>query len=116
MSLKARRRIQAKRKYAVRKGNLKKLNSKWKRPFGRHSKIRLHRAGYAKHPTLGDRSPKETIGLNQFGLKEVRIHNSSEIDKVKEGEVILIGSTVGAKKRAEIISLARKRKIRVMNK
>lgn len=114
--LKTRRRIQGKRRYAVRKGNLKKLGKGWKRPFGRHSKIRLHRAGYAKHPSIGDRSPKEVSGLNQFGLREVRVHNLAEAETVKSGEVILIAGAVGKKKREEIISAARKRKIRVMNK
>lgn len=116
-NLKIRRRIQKKRNYAARKGGLKKLSEKkWRRPFGRHSKIRLRRTGYAKHPSIGDCSPSDVRGLNQFGLREVRIHNPSQIDKVGEGEAILIGSSVGKKKREEILSIARKKKIRVMNK
>jgi len=114
--LKIRRRIQSKRKYAIRKGRLKKLDRKWKRPFGRHSKIRLHRAGHAKHPTIGDQSPSEVRGLNQFGLKEVRIHNPAQIDQIKSGETILIAASVGRKKREQILSAAKTKKIRVMNK
>ena len=114
--LKIRKRIQSKRRYAVRRGNLKKLDKKWRRPFGRDSKIRMHRAGHAKHPSIGDRSPTEVRGFNQFGLKEVIIHNPAEIGKMKPGAAVVIASSVGKKKREKILSIAREKKIRVMHK
>jgi large subunit ribosomal protein L32e len=97
-------------------GRFKKLKETWRRPRGRHSKLRLERGGKGKKPSVGYGSPRGTKGLTRSGYKPVLVSNMSElkrIDPVKEAAVLRSG--VGKKKRAEIISEAEKLNIRTLN-
>ena len=114
--LKIRKRIQKKRRYAMRRGNLKKLKKKWRRPFGRQGKIREHRKGISKHPSVGDRSPVNIRGTNPKGLVEVRVFRPEDLKTISESQIAVIASPVGSLKRQQILSEARKQKIRIANK
>jgi len=81
----------------------KRLEENWRRPRGRHNKIRLCKKGHRKKPSPGYRSPKAVRGLDRSGLKPVIVKNVSDLvslDKQKEGAVV--SSNVGKKKRIEI--------------
>jgi len=114
--IKVRRRIQKKRNYAMRRGRFKKLKRKWRRPFGRQGKIREHRKGIAKHPSVGDRSPTQVRGTNPKGLQEVRVFRPRDLSGIKENQIAVISSGVGSLKRNQILSEARKLKIKIANK
>ncbi|MEM2089953.1 MAG: eL32 family ribosomal protein [Candidatus Pacearchaeota archaeon] len=87
-------------------GKRRKKKLKWRRPKGRHSKIREKRKGYLKQPSIGYGSPKRSHAK--------LIHNLSELESCKENEEIIIAH-VGKKKRREIIKKALEKKIKILN-
>jgi len=81
----------------------KRLEENWRRPRGRHNKIRLCKKGHRKKPSQGYRSPKAVRGLDKSGLKPVVVKNVSDLvslDKQKDGAVI--SGNVGKRKKIEI--------------
>lgn len=80
-----------------------KLKKNWRQPKGRHSKMRLKLASYRKQPSAGYSVPRIVRGLNPQGIKEVHVHNLEDLKNVKKGEGILIGKTVGLKKKIELL-------------
>lgn len=80
-----------------------KLDNNWRRPRGRHSKMRFGLASYRKKPATGYGSPKLVKGLNSEGLKEVHVYNLEDLKNVQKNEGIVIGKTVGLKKKITIL-------------
>jgi len=81
----------------------KRIEDNWRRPRGRHNKIRLCKKGHRKKPSPGYRSPKEVRGLDRSGLKPIIVKNVSDLmrlDSATEGAIV--GKNVGKRKRAEI--------------
>jgi len=90
--------------------------SSWRRPKGLDNKIRLQRKGFPKIVKVGYRGPKAVRGLHPSGFKEVIVHNVQELEKVDpQREAIRIASTVGKRKREEILERAKELKIKVLN-
>ncbi len=80
-----------------------KLKNNWRQPKGRQSKMRLKKKGYRKQPSVGYSSPRLVRGLNPQGLREVHVFNLEDLSKVQPGDGIVIGSTVGVRKKLEIL-------------
>jgi|SRR3989344_924089 len=80
----------------VRKGN-------WKQPKGIHSAMRNKKKGYRKQPSMGYGSPRKVRGLSPTGLVPIRVFNLNDLEKVTKNHAVIIGATVGAKKRIEIL-------------
>ncbi len=93
---------------------IKKLKKKWRRPSGRHSKMRLNLRGYRKQVSVGYGSPKKVKFLNKDGLKEIVVNNLRDLETVKEG-VVCIGSKVGLKKKIELLNKIKELKLKVVN-
>lgn len=94
----------------------KRLGSKWRRPRGRHSKLRIERKVRGKIPKPSYSSPKAVRGLNRKGFREVRVFNLKDLKGLDPGkEAIIIGGSVGKAKREEIIKKAKSLKITVSN-
>ena len=95
-----------------------KLNSKsWKKPVGKHSKVRLKLKSARPMPTVGYRTPRQIRGLHPSGYEEVLVHNTDDLEDIdSETEAARIGSTVGARKRAKIIEEADENSIYVLNR
>lgn len=92
------------------------LGEKWRRPKGKDSKMRLEVKGKPPRVKIGYRQPKVLRGLHPCGLKEVLVHTPAEVEKVDPSKhCIRIASTVGKKKREEILQLAKKNGIIVLN-
>ncbi len=88
----------------------------WRRPRGLDNKIRLQVKGYPKRVKIGYGQPRLVRGLHPTGFKLVIVHRPEEVDKVDPSkEAIVIGRTVGLKKRIEIVKRAIERGVRVMN-
>ena len=84
-----------------------KNDLKWRRPKGIDNPVRIKEKGYPPIVSVGYRTPKYIRGLHPSGLKPVVIHNIRELEGLNPSEVIIyIGSTVGIRKRAEIIRKA----------
>jgi len=91
------------------------LGLKWRRPKGRHSKLRQHIRGKGFIPSTGYGSAKTIKGMHPCGLMEVIVSNVEDIKRIKQGECARIGSTVGMKKRKEMAKAAEELKVKVLN-
>ncbi len=83
----------------------------WRRPKGMDNKVRLGRRGQLTKPEVGYGSPKEVRAFNKEGYKEVLVHTLSDLGKVGEREALVLGATVGRKKRIAILEEAAKKKL-----
>ncbi|MDP3916957.1 MAG: 50S ribosomal protein L32e [Nanoarchaeota archaeon] len=92
---------------------LSKLEQNWRQPKGMHSKMRMKLRSYRKHPSVGYSSPKEVRGLTREGYELIIIRNTKDLDDIKTP--VVIGSTVGVRKRLEIIKKCEEKKIRILN-
>ena len=94
----------------------KRLKKKWRRPKGLQSKVRLGFKGKPKKISSGFGSPKKVRGLHGSGLKPILIYSFKDIDKIKkENEGVIIGGSVGLKKRYEILKKLKEIGVKVLN-
>jgi len=94
----------------------KRLKENWRRPRGLDNKMRRRVKGWPSCPSSGYRGPKEARGLHPSAFREVLISNLDDLNKVDpELEAIRIASSVGDRKRAELIKEARERGIHILN-
>ncbi|PLC67897.1 50S ribosomal protein L32e [Vulcanisaeta sp. EB80] len=88
----------------------------WRRPKGNDNKIRLEIKGYPKRVKVGYGKPRLVRNLHPTGFKLVTVHRPEDVDKVDPTkEAIVIGRTVGLRKRVEIVRKAIERGVRVIN-
>lgn len=88
----------------------------WRRPKGRHSRVRLQVNGAPAKPKIGYRTDKRIRGLHPSGYEKVLVHNTNDLEDINpEKEAAMIGSTVGGRKRAAIIEKAEEEDIKVLN-
>ena len=94
----------------------KRLKENWRRPRGLDNKMRRKIKGWPPTVSVGYRGPKVARGLHPSGYKEVLIYNVEGLEKIdQKTQAIRIAHTVGKRKRAKIITEARKRKITILN-
>lgn len=117
--LRLRREI-AKRRPAFRRQEwfrYKRLGTAWRKPKGRHSKMRRHLAYRPNVPSIGYRGPKAVRGLHSSGFREVLVHNVRELEPIDpDVEAARIAATVGTRKRFEIQAVADEKGIRILNR
>ncbi|MGC9133134.1 MAG: 50S ribosomal protein L32e [Nanopusillaceae archaeon] len=88
----------------------------WRRPKGIHNKMRKKLKGRPRMVEVGYGSPKEIKGLLPNGKRPVIVHNVEELEKIdKEKEAAIIASTVGKRKREQIINKAKELNIEIFN-
>jgi len=87
-------------------GENRKKKQKWRRPKGKHNKMREKRTGYPKKVCIGYRD-KEEKALT-------RINNLHELTNLKEKKVILAAG-IGRKKKIEIIGRCKEMGIGLVN-
>jgi len=113
-----REKIKSKKPHFLRRNNKIKLrlSKNWRRPKGLHNKMRLNKKGYAKPLRHGYGSPSEVKYLDhKTGLMPIIVHNKNELLSLNtEKEIALISSTVGTKKKLELIKIAQEKNIRVL--
>jgi len=94
----------------------KRLGSKWRRPRGRHSKLRIERKVRGRLPKPSYSSPKSVRGLDPRGYRQVRVFNIRDLEGLDpQKEAVIIGGTVGKAKREALVKKARSLKLRVSN-
>lgn len=86
---------------------------KWRRPRGRHSKIRRKRFSYPRAPTVGYGSPKVEAGRINSLLPRL-VHNVSEMDALNKTNIAII-ARIGARKKLEVIKRAQEKGIQIAN-
>jgi large subunit ribosomal protein L32e len=95
---------------------LKRLKNVWRRPRGIHNKMKRRKKGKGALPTPGYGSPRKEKWKHPSGLYEILVHNVKDLKKVNpKKEVARIASSVGIKKRLEILKEAKKEKIKILN-
>ncbi len=93
-----------------------RLGEKWRRPKGRHSKLRRHMKHKGFLPKPGYGSPSLVKGLHPSGLEEVRVFRPEDLKNLDPKiHGIRIASQVGKKKRLEIMKVAKEKGFRVFN-
>lgn len=81
---------------------------KWRKPKGKDNPMRLKLKGHPPVASVGYRVPVKIRGLHPSGLKPVVIHNVDELSRYDPKDVIVyLGSSIGLRKRLEIVNKAR---------
>lgn len=89
----------------------------WRRPKGMDNKTRKKWKSRPPMVEVGYGSPREVKGLLSNGKRPVLVHNVEELLKIdKEKEIAVIASTVGKRKRLQIIQKAEELGIEIFNK
>ncbi len=94
----------------------KRLSKSWRRPRGLQSKQRRGILGKGSIVKIGYGSPSEVRGLHPSGYDEVMVYNIDDLSLVsQEYEAIRISSSVGSRKRIDIINKAKELEIKILN-
>ncbi|MCL4329824.1 MAG: 50S ribosomal protein L32e [Candidatus Thermoplasmatota archaeon] len=94
----------------------KKLGDSWRKPRGKHSKLREQIDTRIPIVDAGFRGPRSVRGLHPSGFREVLVHTPGDLDKIDASRsAARIGSTVGSRKREIIEKRAQELNIRVLN-
>ncbi len=93
-----------------------RMESKWKSTRGNSSGVRQKWRGRRATVNPGYGSPKEVKGLHSSGLEKIMVNNAAELQALNHNtQGAVIASSVGNRKRAELLKLAQEKKIRVLN-
>lgn len=98
---------------ASRLGKGRKTKQVWRSSKGRHNKMRNKRKGYPAIVEVGFRTEKKGRGLVE-NKKPILIKNLFELNKVKKGQLIILGK-IGKKKKIEIVNIAKEKGILIKN-
>ncbi len=93
----------------------KKLEKTWRKPKGIHSKMRKKKLGKKKQPGVGYKSPRLVRGLSREGLVPIIIHTLNDLAKVTKNHILIIGRTIGSKKRIELLKKIKEKGFKVQN-
>lgn len=95
---------------------VKKLAAVWRRPRGIDSKQIEGKRGKGKLPGIGYGKPGALSGVDPSGYKPIIIRNKNEISKVNPKlEAAVLSSTIGRRKRNEIIKAANEKGVVILN-
>ena len=97
-----------KQKFVRQNISRKRLAVKWRRPRGLHSKLRLNKAGHIKKPSPGFRNAR-----NERISKITLIKNLKDLINAKQH--VLLSSSLGLRKRIEILKRIKDLKLDVLN-
>ncbi len=110
----ARKRVEFRRQEWFRYG---KFGEEWRKPRGKHSKLREHLNHRPPVVDAGYRGPAAVRGLHPSGFREVLVYNARELDSIdRNTQAARIASSVGRKKRIELEARADELGIRVLNR
>ncbi len=94
----------------------KRLGNSWRKPKGIDAKMRLQRKGYPPIVKVGYKNKNSIRGLHPSGLIPVVISNKRELELLSpRAHIIYIDSSVGLKKRVELLKVAKEKGFRVAN-
>lgn len=94
-------------------GKGRKKKQKWRKPKGRHNKLRAKKRDVGSLPGVGYRAPRE-IRCRISGLMPVLIRNEKDIARLKEGEIAVLAS-LGLKKKIQIAKKASELNLKILN-
>ena len=92
----------------------KRLPKKWRKPKGMHSKMRMKFKGNPRLPSQGYRSPRQVRGLHGLGVDTILVRSLKQLESLASGAII-IASSIGARKKLEMIKKAEEKKLSIVN-
>ncbi|MGD2073046.1 MAG: 50S ribosomal protein L32e, partial [Candidatus Thorarchaeota archaeon] len=93
-----------------------RVSKSWRKVRGIDSKTREKRKGRPAMPNVGYRKPKAIRGIHPSGYIEKMVYRPSELEDLDpEVHAVRIGSTVGLRKRQDILKKAETMMLRVLN-
>ena len=98
--------IRRKPEFKRRRSILKKLGSKWRRPRGLHNKLRLGKKGKGDSPRIG-------YGTSKKGKEFTLVKSMKDLENAKKR--IIISSSIGLKKKLEIIRRSKELSLSILN-
>ncbi len=91
-------------------------NLKWKRPRGKDNKMRLKLKGYPPLVSVSYSMPSDLRFLHPSGLAPVTVSSARDLEKLDPSKhIVYISSTVGLRKRIELVKLAKEKGFKVAN-
>ncbi len=109
----------AKRKPTFRRGDYwryKKLGSGWKKPRGRHNKMRTYLGGKPLSPSIGYRGKASERGLHPSGYTEILVENPFELEGLDgKKHAVRIAAGVGKRKARAIMEKSEGMGLKVLN-
>lgn len=117
-ALKLRKEIKSKKPDFVREDHHKKkaVSKSWRKPRGRHSKMRHGFQGHRPTLEVGYGSPREAKYLHKSGLMPVLVSNLADLSAIdKDKQAAVISAVVGTRKKVEILKKAKDLGIAVIN-
>ncbi len=94
-------------------GRKRKKKQVWRKPKGRHNKMREKIRGHSASVDVGYKKSKKARNKIS-GKKLIIIMNIMDLEKIKKDEIGIVGS-VGRKKKVEIAAKAKEKKIILRN-
>ncbi len=94
-------------------GLRRKKKQVWRKPKGRHNKLREKKKSHGAWPSIGYRSPRIIRGRVK-GIKPVLVHNEMELENLSKDNAIIIAH-VGLKNKGKIVKKAVVGGIRILN-
>lgn len=95
-------------------GKKRRKLQKWRRPRGRHSKIRKGRVGYPSAPSIGYKQNKLTSG-KIHDKYVMHVENLNDLNKVGKDHIAVLSRRMGARKKIEVLKKAKEMKITILN-
>jgi len=93
-----------------------RLGNKWRKPKGIQNKMRLKLRGYRRNVSKGFKSPRSVRGMSSTGLEMIKVFTKVELDRVDPATLgVIVASTVGKKKRLDILKSAIEKNITIIN-
>ena len=93
-----------------------RIGGSWRKPRGIDSKMRISDKGWPKLVKIGYRSPESCRGLHPTGLKDILVHTINDLIGLNpDTDAIRLGSSVGARKRRQLVGRAHEMGLKVLN-
>ncbi len=94
-----------------------KLEEKWRKPRGLHSKMRLKKRGYRRSVTTGYKSPKSVRGLTKREkLLPMLISSKKDLEAIDpKKHAIILSSSIGMRKKALLVQDIKKTGFTIIN-
>ena len=97
-------------------GKRKRISSEWKRPTGRHNKMKDKKAGHRRMPMPGFRSNRLVRGLHYSGLMPILIKTLSDVARLdRKTQGAIVASSIGGRKKLLILDSLKKANVPVLN-
>lgn len=94
----------------------KRLKKVWRRPKGRHTKMREQKRGARKRVEPGFRAPAAVRGLSRSGHEPVMVNTPADIEGIdSRTQAALLSATLGVRKKVEAVNAAVKKNIMILN-